>query len=65
VSKTSESHFRLMVLFGHLAAHIEREGGFFRGDDLTRAEGRTVEAKLRELARHYEELGIKNQSIGN
>jgi hypothetical protein len=54
-----------MVLFGHLAAHIEREGGFFRGDDLTRAEVRTVEAKLRELARHYEELGIKNQSIGN
>jgi hypothetical protein len=65
MSKTSESHFKVMATFGHLASHIEREGGFFQSDDLNQAEIKTIASRLRTLADHYEELGIKNQSIGN
>jgi len=65
MSKVSDSHFKLMAMFHHLASHIEQEGGFFTDDNLTRSEVKAVSGQLRKLSDHYEGLALKNQSINN
>lgn len=61
----SESQFRVADYLREMASHVEREGGFFRGMDLSTAEQKAIISELRESAKKYEQRAHRNRSIGS